>query len=307
MNHTGFNLPVVSPFRLDLTVWVLRRREKNILDHWDGKSYNRVLILQDLPVKVTVSQKGSSADSFLRVGLQCHQAITPAIKAEAKAAVQKLLGTTVNLEPFYILAHQEPLIAPVARQFLGVKPPRYPSIFEALINAVACQQVSLDAGIAALNRLCEAFGAKFVDGGNLTHAFPRPEDLIDVSEEELKRSGFSYQKARAIRALAYAVISGELNQAALERISDNEAIANLQKIRGIGRWSAEYALLRGLGRLNIFPGDDVGGQNNLMGLLNLSTKPDYESVNKLTASWRPYGGFIYFHLLLHKLAAKGVL
>jgi DNA-3-methyladenine glycosylase II len=260
-----------------------------------------------VPVKVTVSQRGSSANAVLQVALQCRQAITPQIQAQAKTAIQKLLGTTINLEPFYILANQEPLIMPVARQFLGVKPPRYPNIFEALINAIACQQVSLDAGIAVLNRLCEAFGAKFADKGDLQYAFPRPEDLIDVSEEELKRIGFSYQKAQAIRGLTYAAISGELNQAALERASDNEAIDGLQKIRGIGRWSAEYALLRGLGRLNIFPGDDVGGQNNLMQLLNLKMKPNYEDINKLTASWHPYGGFIYFHLLLHKLAAKGIL
>ncbi len=307
MNRVYFNIQVVPPFRLDLTTWVLQRRKKNILDQWDGQSYRRVLILQDLPIKITVSQRGSADDSYLLVVLQCQQTITPQIQAEAKTAIQKLLGTTINLEPFYILANRKPLIMPVVQQFLGVKPPRYPSIFEALINAIACQQVSLDAGIAVLNRLCEAFGAKFVDDSNLIYAFPRPEDLIDTSEDELNKIGFSYQKARSVKELAYATLSGELNQAALERASDGEAIARLQKIRGIGRWSAEYALLRGLGRLNIFPDDDIGGQNNLMQLLNLSTRPNYEDINKLTASWHPYGGFIYFHLLLHKLAAKGIL
>ena len=78
-------------------------------------------------------------------------------------------------------------------------------------------------------------------------------------------------------------------------------------IRGIGRWSAEYVLLRGLGRLDAFPGDDIGAQNNLKRIFLLDNKPTYEGIKKLTSRWHPYEGLVYFHLLLEKLHLKGVI
>ncbi len=86
-----------------------------------------------------------------------------------------------------------------------------------------------------------------------------------------------------------------------------EIIEFLSSLRGIGRWSADYVLLRGLGRVNIFPGDDIGAKNNLQRLFKLDERPSYEKIRELTSQWYPYQGLVYFHLLLDKLHAKGFL
>ena len=78
----------------------------------------------------------------------------------------------------------------------------------------------------------------------------------------------------------------------------------LIELRGIGRWSAEYVLLRGLGRLDVYPGDDVGARNNLKRWLNLRKPLDYEGVRRITKRWQPYVGLVYFHMLLDRLAAS---
>jgi DNA-3-methyladenine glycosylase II len=65
-------------------------------------------------------------------------------------------------------------------------------------------------------------------------------------------------------------------------MSNEQIVEQLSSIRGIGRWSAEYALLRGFGRIDTFPGDDIGAQNNLERLFHLDKKPDYAEVKKLT-------------------------
>ncbi len=75
--------------------------------------------------------------------------------------------------------------------------------------------------------------------------------------------------------------------------------------RGIGRWTAEYVMLRGLGRLQIFPGDDVGAHNKLRRFFDIDTKLDYDNVKLLVARWQPYAGMVYFHLLLESLAETG--
>jgi DNA-3-methyladenine glycosylase II len=321
-------LTVVPPFRLDFTVWALRRRKTNIVDLWDGSKYTRVIAYNgDDPLKITIGQQGTINHPQLIVALQSKnggEEITAAnVQKDVGRIIQKMLGLDRDLTSFYTLAknNKDDLLVSLGQQYLGVKPPCFPSIFETLINAIACQQVTLDLGILMLNRLAENFGVEFEDedddgggDGEATplHAFPRPEDLADVSEQDLRKLGFSRQKARAIRELAMICVAdnNDNNEVQLDNLggmSNEQIVEQLSAIRGIGRWSAEYALLRGFGRIDSFPGDDIGAQNNLKQLFHLDKKPDYAEVKKLTSRWHPYEGLVYFHLLLNKLRTRGII
>ena len=101
---------------------------------------------------------------------------------------------------------------------------------------------------------------------------------------------------------ARAIVAGDLDLESLEHVDDREAIERLTSLRGVGRWTAEYVMLRGLGRLHIFPGDDVGAHNKLRRFFEIDTELDYDSVKRLVAPWHPYAGVVYFHLLLDSLA-----
>jgi DNA-3-methyladenine glycosylase II len=186
-----------------------------------------------------------------------------------------------------------------------MRPPRFPSVFEALINAIACQQMSLTVGIVLLNRLAGACGPAFEERAAVTHAFPRPRDLVRRDPDALRLLGFSRHKVRAMMETAGAIDNGKLNLESLAAVPDDVALNNLQELRGVGRWTAEYVLLRGLGRWHVFPGDDVGARNNLTRWLGLSEDLNYEGVRRVLARWRKFGGLIYFHLLLDHLAEKG--
>ena len=257
-------------------------------------------------MEVEVFQTGPSDMPLLSItvnGIKLSHDIKPLVVS----ALTRMLGINVDLCEFYRFAEHQPKLHALARQFRGVKPPRFPTLFEALVNAMACQQLSLTVGILLLNRLTAAFGPSGPQQGGLAHAFPAPENLGRLDTEALRPLGFSRQKARAIVELALAVAEKQLNLDELE-ILDNEAVSDrLRKLRGVGRWSAEYALLRGLGRLHVFPGDDVGARNRLQHWLDLSEPLDYEGVRHFIAPWRPYGGFIYFHLLLKGLTEDGFL
>lgn len=229
------------------------------------------------------------------------------LHAFARAHVEKVLGLSADLTAFYRLAKADVFLESIVTDFAGVRPPRFPSMFEALVNSVACQQVSLDSGIATLNRLAQGFGAHLVDDGQTQYAFPRPIDRVHLPSERIKSVGFCGQKARAIVGLAWLFAQDDTDLSHLDQLTNDQAITYLTAIPGIGRWSAEYVLLRGLGRLDSFPGDDVGAQNNLRQLFRLDTKPTYEEIKTLVSRWSPYQGFVYFHLLLDKLRAKGVL
>lgn len=199
------------------------------------------------------------------------------------------------------------MLGRLAARVRGLRPPRFPTVFEALVNAIACQQLSLHVGIALLNRLTAAHGRPFAASGEGLLAFPEAADLAFLEPDELRRFGFSLAKARTIVGAAKAVLDGSLELDSLEGLEDGAVYERLTGLYGVGRWSAEYVMLRGLGRLHVFPGDDVGARNKLRSLLDFEGNLDYESVGRLLARWRPYAGIVYFHLLLDSLAEAGLV
>lgn len=300
----------MAPFRLDLTSWALRRRKSNTIDQFDGIRYKRAIALDDKVIELSVTQTGSVERPHLEVEIQGIQVGSGELRS-AKRNLELLLGLRVDLTDFY---HQSvrktPRVLELVKKFRGVKPPRFPTIFETLVNAISCQQVSLTVGLLLLNRLVQDYGraATYHTSHSVAqHAFPLPGDLSDLKPDGLRKLGFSAQKAKYIVGLAKSIVNGEVNLENLRSMNDEDALEYLQLIPGIGRWSSQYVLLRGLGRLHRFPADDVGAQNGLMNLLGLKTKPDYERTIQLVEPWQPYAGVIYFHLLLNKLEKAGIL
>ena len=294
-----FSLDPVPPFRLDLTVWTLRRRPINAVDVWDGKTYRRGLVFGNRPVEIAVIQTGAILEITV-TGTRLTSSMTSAVTT----VLQRMLGTQVDLTAFYDFAAQDTKLNRLVHRFRGAKPPRFPSIFEALVNGISCQQLSLTVGITLLNRLAEHCG--LVAGSSL-YCFPRPQDLVKITPAEFRRLGYSGNKSRALLELSHAIVDGRLNLEALVERDDEEIKRRLLEMWGVGRWTAEYALLRGVGRIDLFPGDDVGARNNLERWLNLRTPLDYARVERVLKNRKSYAGLLYFHLLLDRLDKAGWL
>jgi DNA-3-methyladenine glycosylase II len=301
MSQSIFFLEPMPPFRLDLTVWTLRRRPDNAVDRWDGKSYRRVLVLPAGPVEVAVNQVAPPETPKLQIAVT-GQPIRAAVRADVTTSLERLLGLRIDLMEFYQFAAHHRRLGPLAHRFRGMKPPRFATIFEGLINAIACQQMTLTLGIRLLNRLAVACGNAFGEGDEAVHAFPRPVDMARMNPAGLRQLGFSHRKGQAMIELAKSAAEGRLDLERLAAHPDAEVMEHLCELRGVGRWTGEYILLRGLGRLHVFPGDDVGARNNLQRWLRLRKTLDYEGVHRILAGWSGYAGLVYFHLLLDRLA-----
>ncbi len=178
MNSLSFRLRPVAPFRLDLTVWALRRRARNIVDRWDGSTYRRVFMVNGKPIEAAVVQSGPSHRPFLTVSVAGQPDFE--VRKVLTELIIRVLGVRTNLEPFYELALGDRRLALLVEQFRGLKPPRFPSVFEALVNAIACQQLSLTVGVELLNRIAMHCGPTSSAAGVEQHAFPRAEDLVHL-------------------------------------------------------------------------------------------------------------------------------
>ena len=149
---------------------------------------------------------------------------------------------------------------------------------ETLLRTIVGQQDSVAAARSMWNKLVAKYG--------------QPVDLnalLVASDEELREAGLSRQKAGYARSLAGLVLTGELDLAHLPE-DDEEPIAHLIKIKGIGRWSAEIYLLFAEGRSDIWPAGDLAVQIEIGKLLGLDERPSEKQLRELAEAWRPHRG-----------------
>jgi DNA-3-methyladenine glycosylase II len=291
---TTHEIHVVTPYRLDLTVSALRRMASNLVDVYtpDGR-YLRALGGFAEPVIVSVTQP--RADT-LAVSVHGPTGDTE----RALASVRRILGTERDLSDFERHAGAIPWLAPLAHRMRGLKPPRYPTLFEACACAIVFQQLSLYSASAIMRRLILALGATLEFEGVPLAVFPSVERFLAVDAAVLLAAGLSAGKLATLRRVAEAVASGALSEAMLEARSSTDTALLLGDIKGIGPWTAAVILLRGLGRLDVFPGGDSSVAANLA--LVAGERVDAGPVVETLGYQR---GMLYFYLLLARLEARG--
>lgn len=150
--------------------------------------------------------------------------------------------------------------------------------YETLLRTIVGQQVSVKAADAMWRKLGEVAGEQ-----------ADPATIIDASDETLRAAGLSRQKASYARSLAAEVTSGRLDLHHLAA-DDEEAIAQLVRIKGIGRWSAEIYLLFAEGRTDIWPAGDLAVQIEIGRILGHDARPSEKLVRELAEAWRPHRG-----------------
>lgn len=176
------------------------------------------------------------------------------------------------------LARLEPAFSAVIEKHGRPEPRISPPGPETLLRTIVGQQVSVAAARSMWNKLEAAFGSP-----------PSLKKLLKASDEDMRAAGMSRQKAGYIRSLAGLVTSGELKLDALPEANE-EAIALLTKIKGIGRWSAEIYLLFAEGRRDVFPAGDLAVQIELGRLLGFEDKPSEKQLRELAERWTPHRG-----------------
>lgn len=304
-SRTGAPRPLATaaPFHLEATVRVLQRRPTNLVERWEDGRYRRVLAAGGGLALVEVANRGTIDAPDVRLAVR-HGTLSPAAGAALRRTVRRMLGLDVDPVPLRDLAESEPRLRPAARALRGMRPPRFAGIFEAFANVVPFQQVSLDAGVAVVRRLVERFGESLEHDGRRWHAFPTAQAIAGARLASLAACGLSRQKAETLRRLAGAVERGEIDEEKLARMDSEEAMRLLMEHKGIGPWSAGLVLLRGLGRLDVFPPGDVGAARGLGRLLRLAPGP---SLDRIIRRFGDRRGYLYFCSLGGSLLSKGLV
>ncbi len=283
------SVPVCTPFRLDLTVDALRRLASNVVDVFgdDGTYYRAVRDARGTAV-VAISQHEPGAIEIRATG--------PG-SARWVATATRMLGTGVNLATWYARSRRVAWLRPFAQAFIGLKPPRYPTLWEACAHAILFQQISIHAAAAIMRRVVESIGEPLTVGKLRCIPFPEAERWLEAGDVRLRAAGLSSNKLTAVRAVAAATLDGTLDERELETLPTEEVAGRLSAVRGLGAWSASVILLRGLGRLDAFPLRDSGVARSLAAMAGRENVDQTELLKRLG----PVRGMLYYHLLLSRM------
>ncbi len=181
---------------------------------------------------------------------------------------------------------------PLIRESYGIPFITDFQLYGCLMKTIIHQQLNMKFGITLTERFVKSFGEN-IHG---VPFFPKPETVGQLHVDELRKLQFSQRKAEYVIDTSQMIAEGKLDFTEIKRKSDDEIIEELTKIRGIGRWTAENFMMFGLGRLDLFPKQDIGVQNALKRFYQLEKKPSFEFMEKIAGDWSPYRSYATLYL-----------
>lgn len=203
----------------------------------------------------------------------------------------------INLEQFYKHISPDKILSKITTRFRGLKPKLVAStIFETLVIAIMGQQVNLTFAGTLKRRIVERFGSRIEYVGKTYYSFPSACRIARIRPATLRAMQFSRQKVHYVLNLAKEVCSGKLDLEALQNSPPEIAVEKLLAIPGIGRWTAEYCLMRGIGHLDSLPAGDTGLQNAVTQFYGFQRRATEEQIRRLGEKWKPYRSLATFYL-----------
>ncbi len=292
MKRYTLTLSPRPPFDFQLSLRFLSAVPEESLNRVEEGRYFRLFDVGGRAVLCEVQGMGTVDEPQLELSLVGDGLDGPTVE-RAIDALRRVLNLDLDLEEFYAALCRDPVMAELCQRYRGYKPILASSLHEAVVWAIIGQQINQGFAYRLRRRLVELLGRRMTYRGREYFAFPTPEALASLELEELTRHQFSRRKVEYIREFARAVQAGEV-----------DAVENLQGLRGIGRWTVEFAAMR-LGARDALPAADVALRRAVTRQYGLERRATEAEVRELGERWRPWRGLATFYLWFDLLAAEG--
>jgi len=289
---TVLSISSVSPHDFELCLRITRSFSPDLFQ--DSSILRSAVRIQDNPTVLELRQVRRDPPT-LEISTDF-----PDSTSEVKRIAKWIVFADLDLRPFYRIAASHSVLGPITKELSGLKPMRPASLFEMLVIAITEQQISLAAAYSIRTRIIERYG----DPVNGLWAFPIPKRLSEVLVAHLMTCGLSQRKGEYVKGLAYRVANGLLDLDQLETMSDEDVRALLLQERGLGPWSAEYFLVRGLSRPDRVPADDLGVRSVVGRYLGRGQRLSPQGTMRKLSPFKPYRGLVAFYLLAYERLSK---
>ena len=296
MDRLTASIKPVPPFNFELTAgYHTYFQSRYGTDTMEDGVYRRLLDLDDKLVLASVRSIGTLDAPELVLELQGPE-LSPDDVESATDRVSWLLGVDQGLAPFYELARADQAMAGLVEQFYGLHLPHTASVFEALVLAVLGQQISTSVARIIRTLLIETFGPSAEFDGETYYAFPRPASIWASSPAELHTMKLTQRKSEYVHGLAGSALDPEMGLERLEELTDREIVEKLVALRGVGMWTAQWALIRAVGRPDALPLGDLALRRVVSRLFMDGEDVNDAKVEEIAQRWSPYRTYATVYL-----------
>jgi DNA-3-methyladenine glycosylase II len=287
----------VPPHDFDLSAQIFSGGDRQIRCYENGTLW-QVLRLDKKLLLVKARSTGTVREPRLAVSLECPEMLSHAEREEARHFIYRLFNLGLDLKPFYRVARKDHVLRFLITKMKGLRFMATASVFEALICAITEQQISLNVARSIQTRMTKTFGEELGIGEMTYYSFPTADRLAVASLDQLRGCGLSQKKAEYITEISRMVASQNLDLEKFKSYKHTEQIVDeLTTIRGIGPWTAEYTAIRGMGRLDALPADDLGLRRSISQYYVGGHNVTAQQARELAVGWGSWRGLATFYLL----------
>jgi DNA-3-methyladenine glycosylase II len=288
----------LPPFRFDLSCEIFANGDKQIRNYGNGRFWQVIRVNGKLVLAVAEST-GTIDEPKVTIELKSDKVITGEDKKTARDAVTALFSLDLDLEPFYETVKSDKIMAQLTRELWGLKNPTTPTVFEALVDSIVEQQISLKVANSIEHRIIKKFGDAVNVEGEIYFAYPTPQQLVSVSIEEFRQCGLSFRKGEYIKEASTLIAEGKLNLEKLKNYrSSEQIIKELDEVRGVGVWTAELTMLRGMQRLEALPADDLGLRRVISRYYRDGKVISSAEARRIGKNWGAWKGLAAYYLVV---------
>lgn len=290
MKHEVITIPSPDPFNFNESLWFLDRNLDDCMHRVSGDYVRKLIVVESEPILIQVSGNNQAVKIEILYG---NVAKTQLVSDY----VTEWLDLDRNIKPFYVLIKKDKELVPLIKAYAGFRMVGIPDLFEALCWCVMGQQINLDFAYRIKRRFVEQYGLSVTYDHEQYYLFPEEEVIKEVSIDELRSFQLTVRKSEYILGIARLMHEGLLSkQLLLDLENEEQMLQKLKSIRGIGDWTANYALMKCIRAMNCIPYGDVGVNNALFSLKGIEKKDNRLSVDALFSHFTGWKTYLVFYL-----------
>lgn len=288
----------VPPFDFPLSATIFSGGDPQIRTYEDGK-YWQVVRVNDKLMLITITSLGTVDNPELSVELKSNESISTKDKKLIEETVFSLYNLKFDLTPFYDEVKADKVMSMLTQQLRGLKSPTTTTVFEALVDSIIEQQISLTVAHRLERNVIKTFGAQLTINDKVYYAYPTPQNIAAATVEQLRNCGLSMRKSEYIHDISNSIVERKLDLEQYKTYENaEEIIKELCKIRGIGVWTAELTMLRGMSKLEAIPADDLGLRRHIAHYYCDDRKISGIEARRIAENWGKWKGLAGYYLII---------
>ncbi len=283
-----YKIPIPQNFSFQECLWFLDRNYDDCLHEVRPNAVKKAIFIDNEPTLIEITESDKNLIINVLIGNNSEIQILDFVK--------DWFDYDRDMKNFYQLLNRDADLKYMATEYKGLRLLAIPDLFEALCWSIIGQQINLTFAYKLKRRFTEAYGTKLTCEGADYYLFPKPEIVANIKVEDLLPYQFSNRKAEYLIEIAKQFVSGNISKEILSSKTTDEAIRLLVSVRGIGEWTANYALMKSLKRLECVTYGDVGLYNALHNLKGYDKRPSLETLNSFFENFKNWEAYTVFYL-----------